>query len=210
MNYKFIAVISVISIISAACTPSASLVQTAIAQTQAVMPSQTSITNTPSVSQHVDIENIILLPGDLPKEFVRGQTKNFIPKDFFRVPEGASKVINQEFEAEKLDISYVVILQYESLVDVNKVYDTVFTYLDKTKDYNKLDNILTIRGLGETSHIAGHDRDANDSKRSTVHVVFTRCNAFVYIYFKSDKVQTDSVAVYAQRLDSRLKPLICI
>ncbi len=207
MKYIFlaIAILSLVACTLAPATPSEGMIQTAIAQTQTAMPTQTPIPSpTPVPLSEIDLESILLLKGDLPTIFEGGQVKSKNPEQFEGIPE-ADQSIQQTFidpEASWGEDLSIMILLYSSISDLTSAYDIVI------KKAGWDDTTFTpISDVGEKAVEASKTYDELPFIGMTnAKVIFSRCHALVYVSLKR---KMDVAITYAQRLDKRLKPLVC-
>jgi hypothetical protein len=210
MKSIFIVLIISILIISCSNPPSENIIQTAIAQTQASFPSPTSIpTNTPIPLSEVDLESILYLSGDLPSEFLAEQIKYDLPKYFSGRPK-ADQVIQQEFRSGKFSSDGVIILLYSSLSDLEAAYKIAI------KEVKSNPLTLYSPNIGENlvitrEKIAAIILSGGGGLPETVDIklVFTRCNALIFVDLFGANLDEDIVTSYAQRLDKRISKLIC-
>lgn len=204
--------LSMFALLATACgSASESAVQTAIAQTQAAIPTPSPIptqtpipTPTPIPLSEIDLETILLVSGDLPPDFVGGQVKSIPPKYLEGGPT-ADQVIQQGFRAGAFASQGILILLYKSPSDLETAYSTM---LERSNNFEPLADI------GEKAAIKGGNVDENAliivgvGAKST-QLVFTRCHALVYIDLYATSASVEVTTTYAQRLDKRLTSLLC-
>ncbi len=203
--FAAISILALAGCTSAAATPSEEMIQTAIAQTQTAMPTQRPIPSpTPIPLSEIDIERILLLKGDLPTIFEGGQVKNKIPEKFVGIPEPDQSIQQTFIDTEGSwgeDLS-IMILIYSSISDLTSAYGIVI------KKAGWDDTTFTpISDVGEKAVGASKTYDELPYIGMTnAKVIFSRCHALVYISLKRNM---DVATTYAQRLDKRLKLLVC-
>lgn len=192
-----------------ACTPSASQIQTAVAQTQAALPTPTPIptetpipTPTPIPLSELNLEDILIKPGDLPAGFSGGQIKDVLPGMFdkLNVPKADQFIFQQLLRNGDLT-GGVVLLLFTSLDDVEKAYEEISGSLGKDQEQvpdvgdKASDYVMSGSIAGVKYHAAG--------------LVFARCHAVASIWGTSELLDKTSLSVYARRLIKRLDPLVC-
>jgi hypothetical protein len=183
----------------AACGPSPVAVQQTVeagmAQTQAAIPTQTLTPSPTSVPlSEVDLEAILILPGDLPTDFVGGQIKSKVTNEFKDVPD-AAQVVQQGFRAGDYSADGITILLYESPSDIDAAYKV---FLREERRLGPLSDV------GEKAKIFSSGLDVK-----SVQILFVRCHAIVFIDLFATSASADVATTYAQRLDKRLTPLVC-
>jgi hypothetical protein len=200
MKTKYLLVVFCLLIL-AACAPSADAVSTAIAQTQAAIPTATA---TPAPTKipldKINLEELLIVPGDLPADFQGQQIKHELPKGLQGL--GIAKGINtasQSFRNSEWASDGVTITVYNSSAEAKTNFDD-----NLNNDLPKVD------GLGDTSIIY---ESGTLCDRCSFKIVFIRCNALVYVDI-FDQLAThddvyETITTYAKRLDKRLAPLIC-
>jgi hypothetical protein len=215
MKPAYCLVLIVVTLASCSSAPSKNTVQTAIAQTQTAQPTSTSIptttvlpTSTTIPLSSIDLESILLLPGDLPTDIIGGQIRSKPPTGLTSLPK-ADQVIQQGFRAGELASDGVTIFLYNSVSDLDAAYTQVA----------KIEEIGTAQAhydIGERISIAlkvfnplpliGGDGLPGGT---SVKLVFSHCHALVYIDLFSESASEDVATTYAQRLDERLSELVC-
>lgn len=197
--------------LSCSSAPSGDVVQTAIAETQLDHPTDTLIpkptdtlpppTNTPVPLSEIDLESILLLPGDLPSNYKLSVFYDEIPgllifnknHDFPSPDAVTSMDIDDTLHPDSYggyEISRLVVMLYNDLTQRDAAYG-------KLRDPNNFFDTSVISSSDVGENAVAIDEVAYD------YVVFIRCNALVFMQTTSD------TANYAQRLDERLTPLVC-
>jgi len=192
--------------------PNASAIETAIAQTQAAIPTSTPIptptsipTPTPIPLSDIDLESILLLSGDLPIEFVGDQVKTIPPKVFNGAPT-ADQVIQQTIRSGIYGGDGISILLYQSPSDL----DTAYNIVNKAMEIKGKNGIFKpLPNLGEKAVFSQSLSMFESQMIYSTQIVFTRCHALVYIDLFAPSADLVVATTYAQRLDKRLKPLVC-
>lgn len=165
---------------------------------------QPTSTNTPEPTpiplSEIDLEPILLLSGDLPTDFQGGQITTSIIKRFENMPD-PEQAIAQSFRAGDYGSDGINIYLYKSETDLLKAKEIVIASLQQGDKFEEISDV------GEWA-IGSEEQNTmfyvTDSK-----VVFIRCNALVYIELFSKGTNLEVSKTYAQRIDKRLKGLIC-
>jgi hypothetical protein len=210
MNKNRVAIIICFgTILMAACAPSPQAIQTALIGTQTAIAQTQEAQRTPLAE--INLDPFLIQPGDLSEQYVSGQI-------IYQWPEQLPQTITPDN----------LIVQRIG-VDTNKVnFGDFFTLtaaeLDAQIQHLYKDNYLMI-ALYESSDnlekayqdIRGQGGSAEVGDKSTIlvypdsgygFIVFTRCNALVAIEIEPF-MQIDVLLPFAQRIDKRLKPLVC-
>lgn len=217
-------VISVILLFLAACSPPP------IPQTATLLPLPTVDPNaTPVPLAEINLEPLLIQPGDLPAGMSGGQVTIGRPPDSNK-PGGVARglpmsdnEIHQQFERNGESttnwVNWVSVFLYKSNNDVTTVYDLIRTGFPgswRSSDSAVIFEKKTLNNVGEKATIATMD-DPIFSR--LVDIVFVRCNAVVRIRMinsgrmtnrdqEIDVVATEAIS-YAKRLDTRLSQAVC-
>lgn len=210
-----------------ACAPSAASIGTAIAQTQGAAPTLTPVpsvtvtaslvpsaipmaapsatatsipTATPTLVPlaKLDLESILIQPGDLPAGITGGQIGNTATGIFSSLPP-AAQVADEQLATNGSQIGYVDVFLYDSLKDVQTAYGMIVDGFRK--------EAVTFPGIGEAAQVGVLDTTSLGGLISA-NLAFTRCQSVISVLMTGD-VNKDSVGNYAKRLDARLQPLVC-
>ena len=203
-------------IVSCSFAPSGDAIQTAIAQTQVAQPTNTFVpiptdtpapepTNSPVPLGELDIESILLMPGDLPSNYKLSVFYDEIPglilfsnSSNIPTPDAVTAMDIDDTKAidfyGDLKLNRVVVMLYNDLTQRDIAYQVLS---DPANYRDKLVNPLS--GVGDNA-VSIPEMVFTASYK---YVVFTRCKALVFIHTTGD------TANYAQRLDERLTPLVC-
>lgn len=189
-----------------ACAPSEEAIQTVMAQTQAAFtPTPKTIpSSTPEPTptlipfSELNLEDILLLPGDLPDEFTMQQISSEYPYLHFPANITPDQVLQMKLRAGDYASDGVVIILFKSIDDVTEIYP-------KAKTLWKVYNSDEVTDVGEN---VSANTDIIMGVRSS-QILFTRCNALVYIDLFSPSASLDVANIYAARLDERLSELVC-
>ena len=183
--------ISICMIALAACAPSQDAANAAVVETQAA----------PKIPlDEIKLEELLILPGDLPAGYVGQQIKRELPNSLkdLGIYEGIN-IASQRFRNADWASEGVTIAIYASAEEPKYIFDELLT-----------SRLPKVEGLGEVSLI--HEGGAF-CDRCSIQVIFFRCHALVYIDIYDQLASRDSVyatiTTYAKRLDQRLQPLVC-
>jgi hypothetical protein len=193
---------SICSIALAACAPSQDAIHTAIVQTKAI--EETSIAYTQAAQKipldEINLEELLILPGDLPTDYVGQQIKSELPKTLkdIGIYEGINTA-SQSFRNSHWPSEGVTITIYASAEEPRYFFDEILTK-----------RLPKVEGLGDASLI---NEGGAWCDRCSIQIIFFRCNALVYIDILDQVASRDSIygtiTTYAKRLDERLQPLVC-
>jgi hypothetical protein len=194
-------VIVVCIVILAACAPSADAVSTAIAQTQAAQPTPT-VPPTPTriPLDEINLEELLIMPGDLPTDFEGQQVKSELSPTLkaIEIPEGIN-MVSQAFRNGDWASEGVTIVLYKSAEEAEK------HFTDKLNT-----DLPEVEGLGERSLIS---EGGTLCEGCAIQIIFIRCNALVFVdvfdQLRSRDTVYEIITTYAKRLDTRLQPLVC-
>lgn len=191
---KLFWLIIISSLILVACTstpkaPSEASVQTAIAQTQTA---QIPLLN------DINLDAIPFQPGDLPNQYESGQASYKWADDLPKSVEPDNVVLQKVGWdiSDGFEDDYVMIALFKSNQDLDASFDAVI----------KVHNARTIEpsAVGEKNAFVMVSTFSGDG-----FLAFTRCSALVVIRILGADVDEELLTSYAQRIDKRLKPLVC-
>ena len=138
----------------------------------------------------LDLEAILIQPGDLPMGYAGGQVQDFLPGMFEDIPQPVNQIYQQ------FDLTYgsgsgggVAVIVYDSATASIEAYNTLLSEMGGTAQEKEIEN------LGEKAHILGWN------------LLFLRCNTVVH--FRIVGSNYDEYISYAHRMDERLNPLVC-
>ncbi len=147
----------------------------------------------------VNLDNLLLLPGDLPSEYI-GQQISHTPPGIFESIQGAAQVAQEPFKAGSYTSDGIAIFLFSSPSDL----DTAYKKVNEIISSGYLDPLPNI---GEKAMIQELGQDTFDV--TSVQVVFTRCHALVYFQLFASDATKDVATGYAQKLDARLSSVVC-
>jgi ABC-type Fe3+-hydroxamate transport system substrate-binding protein len=190
-----------LSILLGACAtpaPSAEAIQTAIALTQSANPIPTfglqpAATSTPILLAGLNLEGVLLWPGDLPKGYAASQAHPE-PSAFMNdapIPDySISRMISRAGQpGGRIDV-----LVYADSEKVATAYELAVSQF--------IGEPVKVQ-VGEQGKVA-----LTISPTQTAALTFTRCHAIVAMQLLGTST-ADGVLSYAKRLDYRLTPLVC-
>jgi hypothetical protein len=178
----------------ASCTstpeaPSENAIQTAIAQTQTV---QVALLN------EINLDSIPFQPGDLPNQYKSGQASYKWADDLPKSVEPDNVVIQKVGWdiSSGFEDDYVMIALFKSKQDLDNSFSAAInTYRAEKKESST---------VGEQNAFVMVSAFSGDG-----FLAFTRCSALVVIRITGADISEELLTSYAQRIDKRLKPLIC-
>jgi hypothetical protein len=195
-------------IASCSFAPSAKMVQTAIAQTQAAQPTNTlapkpidttiPLPPTPIPLVDMDLASILIQPGDLPAGYTGAQVRGFLPRMFDDITQ-PTKQIYQEFEKNNDNAGGVAVIIYDSSDVAIKAYNTILDGMDS--------HVQAVLNLGERAKLSTMTINTIMGTNA-MDLLFLQCSTVVHIRMTAIDEQ-DYIISYAQRLDARLTPLVC-
>ncbi len=185
--------ITLLAIVS--CQPSETAIQTAMASTQAALPTATQIP-----FSEFNLEGQLIQENDLPAGYSGAQVSNMavnnLPEKLNNIPE-PDYSISQEFEKDGKQGGTVNIFLYEDLTKLNSAYSTMAP----------LDSENFVEGDWEKGELLRVDISFPITLK-LLSLTFYKCHAIVYIHFL-DSVSEESSITYGNRLSNRLTPLVC-
>jgi hypothetical protein len=148
----------------------------------------------------IDLEALVIQPGDLPP---MDATPQKIPLSAFSpgLRPGVAASFARLLQKGEYVMGHVYVDVYTDTVDAERAYEEVIALLyqgDEKFGYRR-----TAPAIGDQATLEYHDH---------ADVVFRRCHANILIGFPPSKdtaLVQDTILAYAQRLDARLKPLVC-
>ena len=203
--------LALFTILLASCSsaPSGNAVQTAIAQTQAVLPTNTSVpipTGTPTPIPptmipiaDLDLSSILVQPNDLPAGYSEAQIRSTAPAMFNDIPESKNQIY-QQFEHDGDAAGGVGVFIYDNQLDADNAYNTILDGMG--------DGTESVSNIGVRARMALMDMTLSGMNIQNSELLFYRCNTVVHIRM-TDSSNPDYVISFAQRLDERLTPLVC-
>jgi hypothetical protein len=158
-----------------------------------------SATSPRSLAQ-IDLETLVIQPGDLPP---MDATPQKIPLSPFSpgLRPGVAASFARLLQKGASVRGHVYVDVYTDTVDAERAYEEVIALLyqgDEKFGYRR-----TAPAIGDQATLEYRDH---------ADVVFRRCHATILISFPPSKdtaLVQDTILAYAQRLDARLKPLVC-
>ena len=185
-----------------ACSPSESAIQTAMAQTQAAMPTATTIP-----FADLNLDDLIIQSNDLPAGASGAQIGYYDEQS--DVP-SADYYISQELSYDNKSRGEIQVWVYEDIKNalIREKYETELLKFECLKADNQCspNTPEVVSGLGDDAVLININ---NYIGPKTHTLVFSRCNGVVTIHFGPIVEDAQSIITYAQRLDSRLKPVLC-
>lgn len=197
-------------ILLTACAPSPEAIQKAMIQTQAAIPTSTpTSTPTPTATSiplsKINLDNILLVGGDLPEGFIAKPLGRYTNNPILVDISGQEQMVIQEFSKTNEGIGLVSVYLFEEIVKRNQAYDIAISKLDEPSSIGrtiKSDiNDIGEEGLLYFDYVIGN---ITISK-----IIFVRCHAFVFLTRSMDDENSSVLRAYAKKLDERLTNLIC-
>jgi hypothetical protein len=192
-------VLLVIALVLAGCGASPQSSQQAVDQAFATIGAGLGATAVSTVVPltALDLESLLIQPGDLPAGVVGSQVKDKAPPVFKDVPLPV-KAIDQRFGlADGAIIGGVTVLLYDSPTDLEKAYAVVIKGMGSSA-YPSTE-------VGDKARIGG----LTARTQRIAEVSFVRCHALVSVSLSETPQPDDDTLTYAKRLDRRLTPLVC-
>lgn len=149
----------------------------------------TQILPTPIPLADIDLESIILLPGDLPDGYTGAEVLDPIP-DRFGGTQGVNEIF-QVIEYKSRPAGEVTIIVYDSEARSAITYDLILDGMYPIEE---------VKILGEQAQL--------EINHFITELSFLRCNADVKITMWNS-TNREIIISYAQKLDKRLIPLVC-
>jgi hypothetical protein len=200
-------------ILLTACAPSPEVIQKAIAKTQTALPTNTPTptpihTPTPIPLSEINLDNILLLPGDLPEGYIVEPITGENPVGGLAT--GEEKRVCQEFEKKDTGSGFVCVDLFEETEkrdqDYNQTFERIFNQLGTVQE-----DLIDIEDIGENRKLIRNDMPLGVGSRIIYSnfLFLVRCHAFINIYMVSDDKTESAIQSYAKKLDKRLSNVIC-
>ena len=161
---------------------------------------QATPTPLPPTATPVPLDEILILPGDLPPGYTGAQIRTEAPGTFPALP-STETVLYQQIQSNGRQIGSVTLFVYQGETDLKKAYS------------------ILKGGLGESKSLSGLGDEATFWNNTTFNItvselVFRHCRALVYVRMTAgvvdeSSVDESSVVGYAKRLDKRLQQIVC-
>lgn len=157
-------------------------------------------TVTPASLSPLDIEELIQ-PGDLPAEFEVGQMSH-TPPDILESGPPAIQIFHQPVTEGRLTSEGVAVLIYENRSQADEAYQQITGVLEQEEPLQDFPD------LGEKALY--YEKFTNGYLSSyTTKIVYQRCQAVIFVSLFSPKAKAEVVTAYAQKVDDRLRQLVC-
>lgn len=200
--------------ILAACRPSEAQIQaaleTSLAQTQAAIPAATQTptpepTPTPAPTptlvplSKIDLEPILIQPGDLPAGYTGAQVRKMAPEMFEELPPYEA-VFYQQFEHEGDVAGGVTVFAFNEPKRLDLAYKKILSGFGEDS--------RTTTGLGDRASYVSHSTSLLGIDFKFIDLAFSRCSYIAHVRFTDTDNLTEAKS-YAVRLQERLDPLLC-
>lgn len=160
-----------------------------------VIPTQTQIQ-----LSDIDLEEILIVPNDLPAGYSGGQAHEITIEQFTWVSYKGINNLYQEIARDNAQVGGVTVFIYENTNDALKTYQELLDAIG--------DSYEELKDIGDKGVYSTIDMKISGISVKNVSLVFTRCNASVNLGI-SGTTDIMGVSAYAKRLDERLSPLVC-
>jgi hypothetical protein len=155
-------------------------------------------TATPIPLSDLQLEPLLIQPGDLPAGYQGAQVRDTAPQMFTGIPT-AESIIFVQFEKSGDAAGFVVVFLYDDKTNIDRAYQ--FTVDSLGDSANSVE-------VGEKAMMVTFSDIVAGVHMELADLTFFRCNAVILIRMTKD-INRDSIVAYAKRLDSRLKPVVC-
>lgn len=148
----------------------------------------------------IDLETLVLQPGDLPP---MDATPEKLPATPFPRPGIATSFASLFLLKQEYVYGSIYVDVYTDTLDAHKAYEADVALLQGHEQFGYQ---LITPAVGERAMLRYRAKDDG------AEIVFQDCHARVSISFppsKDERLVQDTILTYAQRLDGRLKPLVC-
>jgi hypothetical protein len=166
-------------------------------------------TNTIIPFSQLQLDNLLIQPNDLPAGVTGAQISNNEERSSI-VPVSADYYIQQELAYENNKRGEVMVWIYEDITNTQKRYSDRINALKaecgKTKGQCHPGDPKSISDVGEGGKLIDV---YNFIGPDGFTLVFQRCNAVIEINMVAIISEPDGLITYAQRLEKRLKPIVC-
>jgi hypothetical protein len=214
LNIKVVSLILCVSLL-AACAPSQTTIQTAIAKTQAAWTPTSTFTPPPTPTPSptpiplsaINLEPILILPGDLPAGYSGAQIGE--PPEGYSDIKGYENAIYQQFESNGSSAGGVSIFLYESIDKRDSAYSLITDRFGISSNDSGFTVIVgQLSGVGEKALYVTMETSISFFSIKVADLAFVRCHALVSIRM-IDTLNVDYLSAYSIRLDKRLQSIAC-
>lgn len=191
-----------LALVACSSAPSASMVETAIIETQAAwtissaLPPTSTLPPSPIATlvplSEIDLRLALISGNELPEGLSATKTKDTLPN--LDVPD-PTKLIWQQIERGMDVAGGLRIYLYESKIDVENAYQA------EKNSMADLGSVYSIPDIGEKAAVMTYRLD----EREITDIVFIRCYTTVTIRLDNK----DAIHEYAKALDAKLITLVC-
>ena len=187
-----------------ACAPSPEAIQKTLTQSQTALPTL-SPTPSPIPLSEINLDNILFLPGDLPKVFI---FKSIIEETSSneRVP-GQIKRIVLELTKQDGGNGVVSISLFEDTEKRDQKFSQSIELYSNTLE-TKSEDLIDLEGIGEYGKLFRNDTPPGTGL-SISFLFFVRCHASVSMDIVGNNETDSIIQSYAKKLDERLTSVIC-
>ena len=154
----------------------------------------TSACGGPPRPSNVDLEPLLVQPGDLPSGMGTGQMRDNPAVDVENLPV-AAQTVYRDFVRDENPAGDVVVWRYMSRPDAEQAYGTIAEIMEG--------HAAPHGAIGERAKVHADTESAS----AVAAVLFVRCNAVASIVLYPSDLET--VQNYARRLDKRLQAAVC-
>jgi len=182
-----------------ACQPSAEVIEQAIAETQAALPTETPVpTPTLVPLSEIDLSEIMFRDNELPTGYTPGQIRSERNVEIKSIVMNPVNEYNQELNFQGKKGGYISVVVFDTTDEAESVYESIVKeYEDSTLSPFEVDD-LGNNGIKKSYYLPG--------LMDSAVLAFQRCNIFVSASIEpSDSL--DGLIDFAKQLDKRLSNL---
>lgn len=167
-----------------------------------------SPTPTPIPLSEIDLEPILILPGDLPAGFSGAQIRDVLPEMFATLPDSDNQIY-QQFERNGRAAGGVAVMLYESSDDIDGAYSLLLEgFGEPSNEAGITVERQAVPDVGEQAETVTIEGTLLGVTLDSVDLAFIRCSAVVHIRLVGTALLAEASS-YARRLDERLAGLVC-
>jgi len=153
----------------------------------------------------IDLESILIRPGDLPAGYSGAQIREQVPEMFSELPRGDASIY-QQLAKNGNSAGGITIFLYSQSAHVSKAYSLIVSGFGASEDNSLFKKVTqSLPDIGEKCTVTAM-KGKQPYIQDACDLAFVRSSAVVHIRM-SNTAEVD-IASYAKRLDKRLQNLL--
>ena len=167
-----------------------------------------SLFPTPIPLSEIDLESIIIVPGDLPAGFSGAQVRD-TPPEMFDDIRNSENMIYQQFEKGGEAAGGVTIFLFNLISERDIAYQRIIDGFGKSGENSEVKTTVEdAPNIGEKAMYMTIEASVLGIVINNEDLAFARCHAVIHIRM-GKTANVDYLTAYANRLDKRLTQLVC-